>query len=58
VKALNGGKDFGNGLVLYVKAALSKDERLAEKEKEKLRYKNSKKRCNLYVKNFPPDTNE
>ena len=23
-----------------------------------LRYKNSKKRCNLYVKNFPPTTTE
>lgn len=49
---------MGNDLKLYVKAALSKDERQAEKEKEKLRYKNSKKRCNLYVKNFPPDTSE
>jgi len=27
-----------------------------EKTKEMLRYKNSKKRCNLYVKNFPPNT--
>jgi RNA recognition motif-containing protein len=27
-----------------------------EKTKEMLRYKNSKKRCNLYVKNFPPTT--
>jgi RNA recognition motif-containing protein len=41
---------------LYAKQALSKDDRKVEKQKEMLRYKNSKKRCNLYVKNFPPDT--
>jgi len=41
---------------LYVKAALNKDDRMAEKAKEMIRYKNSKKRCNLYVKNFPPTT--
>jgi RNA recognition motif-containing protein len=57
VRDLN-DRDMGNGLKLYVKAALSKDERQAEKEREKLRYKNSKKRCNLYVKNFPAETNE
>jgi len=39
-----------------VKPALSKAEREMEKKKEMLRYKNSKKRCNLYVKNFPPTT--
>jgi polyadenylate-binding protein len=26
--------------------------------KENIRYKNSKKRCNLYVKNFPIETTE
>jgi len=39
---------------LYCKPALSKDDRAKEKAKEMMRYKNSKKRCNLYVKNFPP----
>ncbi len=39
--------------ILYVKPALSKNEREIEKRKDMLRYKNSKKRCNLYVKNFP-----
>jgi len=38
---------------LYCKAFLNKEERAIEKEQEKRRYKNSKKRCNLYVKNFP-----
>jgi RNA recognition motif-containing protein len=37
---------------------LKKEEREAEKRKEQLRFKNSKKRCNLYVKNFPPTTTE
>jgi hypothetical protein len=41
-----------------VKQALSKEERKIEKLKEMMRYKNSKKRCNLYVKNFPPTTTE
>jgi len=41
---------------LYVKPALTKTERENEKLKEMIRYKNSKKRCNLYVKNFPPTT--
>lgn len=45
-------KQIGD-LTLYVKPALSKSEREAEKLKEMIRYKNSKKRCNLYVKNFP-----
>lgn len=44
------------GKELYVREALKKSERLMEKTKEMLRYKNSKKRCNLYVKNFPPTT--
>ena len=45
-----------DGQELYVKEALKKEERQIEKTKEMLRYKNSKKRCNLYVKNFPPNT--
>jgi RNA recognition motif-containing protein len=49
------GQTF-DGQILYVKPALKKDEREKEKKKEVLRYKNSKKRCNLHVKNFPPTT--
>ena len=50
------GKQLDGTHTLYAKAALSKTEREAEKQKEMLRYKNSKKRCNLYVKNFHPNT--
>ena len=41
---------------LYVKAALKKGERELEKKKDMMRFKNSKKRCNLHVKNFKPET--
>jgi polyadenylate-binding protein len=44
------------GQKLYVKEALKKEDRQIEKQKEMMRYKNSKKRCNLFVKNFPPNT--
>lgn len=47
-----------DGNKLYVKEALKKSERAAERQRETIKYKNSKKRCNLYVRNFPPDTNE
>jgi polyadenylate-binding protein len=47
-----------NGKVLYVKPALKKSEREKELQHETLKYKNSKKRCNLYVKNFLPETTE
>lgn len=46
------GKEF-EGKQLYVKEALKKTIREQEKVKEQLRFKQSKKRCNLYVKNFP-----
>jgi RNA recognition motif-containing protein len=48
--------DTVNGL--YVKPALKKQEREKELAHETLKYKNSKKRCNLYVKNFEPATTE
>jgi RNA recognition motif-containing protein len=48
----------GNALKLYIRHALKKVEREAEKKKETLRYKASKKRCNLYVKNFPSSWGE
>jgi len=38
---------------LYVRHAMTKSEREIEKKKDTIRYKASKKRCNLYVKNFP-----
>ena len=41
------------GQKLYVRHAMKKSDREIEKKKETLRYKTSKKRCNLYVKNFP-----
>lgn len=47
-----------DGVQIYVKEALKKEEREAEKKREQLRFKNSKKRCNLYVKNFPANTTE
>jgi polyadenylate-binding protein len=47
-----------DGHVLYVRDALKKQDRDMEKKKEQLRFKNSKKRCNLYVKNFPPNTTD
>ena len=43
---------------LYAREALKKADREVEKKKDQLRFKNSKKRCNLYVKNFPPNTSE
>jgi RNA recognition motif-containing protein len=42
-----------DGLKLYVRHALSKSQREQEKLMETIRYKSSKKRVNLYVKNFP-----
>jgi len=48
------GKDQkGEPIKMYIRNYLNKDERAREKFQEMIRYKNSKKRCNLYVKNFP-----
>ena len=48
-----------DGNTFYVKEALKKSDREVEKRKEQLRFKNSKKRCNLYVKKkLPPATTE
>jgi len=48
------GKDSkDNEIKLYVRHALKKTERQMEKTRDTIRYKASKKRCNLYVKNFP-----
>ena len=46
------------GKILYVNEALKKSDREKELAHETLRYKNSKKRCNLYVKNFLAETTE
>lgn len=43
-----------SGPRLFVKHALKKAEREVQKVREAIRYKASKKRCNLYVKNLPP----
>jgi polyadenylate-binding protein len=51
IEALNEKEMDGQKLV--VRCALSKLERDAEKKRETIRYKTSKKRCNLFVKNFP-----
>lgn len=42
------------GQRLFVKHALKKAEREIQKVRDTIRYKASKKRCNLYVKNLPP----
>lgn len=45
--------DGEDGMKLYVRAAMKAKDREIEKTRETLKYKTSKKRCNLYVKNFP-----
>lgn len=55
IEALN-NKEITDGdkkVNLVVRNALKRAEREVEKLRETIRYKNSKKRCNLYVKNFP-----
>lgn len=56
VETLN-GKEL-EGKVLYVKQFLKKNDREIERKKEAMKYKNSKKRCNLYVKNIPENATE
>ena len=62
VQELNGA-DTVNGVKLvdkklYVKEALKKRDRDAERLRETIKYKSSKKRCNLYVKGFPDNISE
>ena len=47
-----------NDKKLYVKEALKKSDRAAERVRETIKYKNSKKRCNLYVKGFEENITE
>jgi hypothetical protein len=44
---------MGDGLKLVIKPALKKKFREQEKLRDTFRFKASKRRCNLYVKNFP-----
>lgn len=44
---------MGDGKNLYVKEALKAEERESERMRDNRKFKNSKKRCNLYVKGFP-----
>ena len=63
VEKLN-GESVVNGVVmpdnkkLYVKEALKRTDREAERLRETIKYKSSKKRCNLYVKGFPDTMSE
>lgn len=58
VEDLNDKVLEGSDKPLYVKEALKKSDRAAQSLAEKLRFKNSKKRCNLFVKNLPHETTE
>jgi len=49
---------MGDGKKLYVQPALNLCKRQEQKLRETIKYKNSKKRCNLYVKNFDPKSTE
>jgi len=55
-KELN-GKEI-DGKQLYVNFQLTKTERQAQLAKEEAKFKNSKKRCNLYVKNIDQTQSE
>ena len=63
VEKLN-GESTVNGVLLpdnkklYVKEALKRTDREAERLRETIKYKSSKKRCNLYVKGFPETMTE
>lgn len=46
------GKEI-NGKKLYVKQFLNKADREQEIQRDLMKYKNSKKKCNLFVKNIP-----
>lgn len=63
VAKLNGvdninGQPLPDNKRLYVKEALKKIDREAERLRETIKYKSSKKRCNLYVKGFPDNMTE
>jgi len=63
VETLNGestinGVTLPDNKKLYVKEALKRTDREAERLRETIKYKSSKKRCNLYVKGFPENWTE
>jgi polyadenylate-binding protein len=63
VEKLNGesminGEPLPDNKKLYVKEALKRTDREAERLRETIKYKSSKKRCNLYVKGFPDTMTE
>jgi len=47
-----------DGLKIYVQPAIPSEERHAQVLREQTRFKNSKKKCNLFVKNFPAEYTE
>lgn len=57
-EALVNGVPLPDNKKLYVKEALKRTDREAERLRETIKYKSSKKRCNLYVKGFPPTMTE
>lgn len=56
VEVMN-GKQIGE-FTLYVRPALKKSEREKELQHEASKYRASKRRCNLFVKNFDTDITE
>jgi len=42
-----------DGFKLYVQQAIPAEQRQAQVLRDQIRFKNSKKKCNLFVKNFP-----
>ena len=46
------------GQKIYVQPAIPSDQRQAQVQREQQRFKNSKKKCNLFVKNFPNEYTE
>lgn len=53
-----GGQEVPEGKKFYVREALKKNEREAERLLQSIKYKSSKKRCNLYVRGFREDISE
>ena len=55
---MNGKLLPGGEKPIYVNAAMNKKEREQAIKIESNRFKISKRRCNLYVRGFPPNTTE
>jgi hypothetical protein len=52
------GKKVDEQHEIYVQPAIPIEERQAQVQREQTRFKNSKKKCNLFVKNFPHEYTE